>query len=447
MERLDRPSLVSLLQSLEKVLTKTKELLSVKDTANSLDDENDFNHDFQYLPQILDNGLVSRVMSDVKGLSYTPQGTNKPGIHLFGDVKYPYSAISAKVSPTPMSPVMSELLGAVNTKLDANYNSILINRYPGLKCTMSPHQDDEAVLDPSSSIATLSLGAKRRFHISRPDDKDTPIETVILENNSLFEMRPGFQQKYYHAVPVGRKAANLNERGLRFSITFRRINGPPSTNTSVIKSPTPQISEETSTPQEKFTPKTKNIASPNTVIFGSSLVKHLDEDLLSEYEKKFKVYSHPGAHVRTIRNDIIKVSEKNQLNCKDIKTVFLLCGGNDLEDLVIDTDISFIYEDLSKLFECAKEVFPNAHINVISMLPRRDRYNTHIRNMHKMNIWLEKNCPKFNIRYVHIFSFYVNKKSGDLYNDLFKPDLLHLNNRGCSVLGKVLIGVANRPRN
>ena len=304
---------------------------------------------------------------------------------------------------------------------------------------MTPHQDNESVLVASSSVATLSLGATRRFNISPSDDKNNPMKTINLLNNSFLVMLPGFQTKYCHSVSAGRRSIR-KERGERYSVPFRQINIPsPSGITEYI----PKPPEQNSTPSPTL-PRT-NAAAPDTVVFGSSLVKHLDEGLLSKYEKTFKVYSHPGAHIRGIHKDLVKVAEGNKLNSDNVTTVFVLCGGNDLEDLSNDADISLTYEDYANLINCAKKYFPNAIINVISTIPRRTRYNTHIRNMHTFNIWLEKHCNKINVRYVNIYSFYVNKRTGGLHKKLFNNDLLHFNVRGYSVLGKVLLGVANRP--
>ena len=99
----------------------------------------------------------------------------------------------------------------------------------------------------------------------------------------------------------------------------------------------------------------------------------------------------------------------------------------------------------------AKLVFPNAKINFVSLIPRRIKYTSHIRNMHKVNLWLKGFASYVNdesIRYVDIFSFFLLKTSSawTLNNKLFNGSKLHFSAIGDSVLAKVLIGVANRPR-
>lgn len=77
-------------------------------------------------------------------------------------------------------------------------------------------------------------------------------------------------------------------------------------------------------------------------------------------------------------------------------------------------------------------------------------YSTHVANMYDMNTWLSKFCCKENIRFVDIFSFFLKydkkEKKNLLNKSLFNRSELHFNGKGDSVLGKVLIAVANKPR-
>ena len=125
--------------------------------------------------------------------------------------------------------------------------------------------------------------------------------------------------------------------------------------------------------------------------------------------------------------------------------MFLVCGGNDLENLKNDNEISRVFEHFEDLINITKQVFPCSRINVISVIPRRARYPAHIQNMNRLNIWLAEFCKDTNIRFVDIYTFYLDKQSGYLNKSLFKSDLLHFSSRGDSIMGKVLIAVSNRP--
>ena len=93
-------------------------------------------------------------------------------------------------------------------------------------------------------------------------------------------------------------------------------------------------------------------------------------------------------------------------------------------------------------------IFPNAKISIVSLIPRKAWYYTHIRNMHKLNEWLELFCSENSCRFVNMFTHFLNKLPHiwELNRKLFKNDLIHFSNIGNSVLAKVLIGVANSPR-
>ena len=82
------------------------------------------------------------------------------------------------------------------------------------------------------------------------------------------------------------------------------------------------------------------------------------------------------------------------------------------------------------------------------LIPRRSEYRHHIRNMHKVNNWIETFCKKEHIRFINIFTHFLVKEPHmwELNYKLFNGSKLHFNKVGDSVLAKVLIGVANLPR-
>ncbi len=176
---------------------------------------------FQFHKHPLDDKLVTGVHKYLKTLKFhrNRTSTDSPATLLFGTQKYVYNGHSAKVDPVPISPgsVMGDLLDSVNSKLGCSFDSILINKYRDLNCSLAPHKDDEPCVDMSSPIATLSLGSTRRFLISPNSDKYTPIHTVFLTPRSIVSMLPGFQEKYYHSIALGRGSIQ-RERGMRHQV-------------------------------------------------------------------------------------------------------------------------------------------------------------------------------------------------------------------------------------
>ena len=407
---------------------------------------NEFQHLLRYLPQPLDDDLVARLHQHLKGLKFhpTPSSPNSPEIYLYGERSYIYNKQSSEVSLTPIlaSLPMAELLIAVNRALNTDYNSMLINKYRNLHCMLGPHKDDEKSLDPASSISALSLGATRRFQVSLNADKNKVTHTVELASRSLCTMLPGFQDSYYHYIAPGRNSVK-KEKGVRFSITFRR------TLPDAVEVSEKEDEKEEHTPAEKTKQvPVKNINTPDTIVFGSSLTKQLDDTLLSKYKKTFRVFSNSGAKVKDISNDVKWVKENGDLDLQNVSDVFFVCGGNDIENLQKESDIDDVFRDYENLINDAKDAFPVAKINIVSLIPRRARYRAHINNMHEMNEWLEDFCHEHSFRFVNIFSHYILKLSDIwlLNRKLFNNRRLHFNKVGNSVLAKVLIGVANSPR-
>jgi lysophospholipase L1-like esterase len=172
--------------------------------------------------------------------------------------------------------------------------------------------------------------------------------------------------------------------------------------------------------------------------------------MLSKYAKNFKVLCNRGTTIGKIYENVERIRDSGAYDTSQVSTVFLMCGGNDVENLKAKkrNDVKFVLEDYEDLVDLVKEVFPGAKINILSLIPRRNRYGFHIDNMHKVNRWLESFCKKKSIRFVDIFSFYLVKLPNiwKLNKKLFNRDNLHFSPIGDSVLAKVLLGVANSPR-
>ena len=182
------------------------------------------------------------------------------------------------------------------------------------------------------------------------------------------------------------------------------------------------------------------------MVFGSSLVKGLNPKLLAKYGKSFTVVSHSSAHVEDIINDIKAVKDKGTIACDGVKTVFFVCGGNDVENLPGDHTIDNIKEDFINLMSVAKEIFPGALINIMSLIPRRvNSYGQeHVWLMHDVNTFLSQECKKRGIRFVNAYSCYI-RSNGRLNNRLFNSSRLHFSDIGNSVLGKLVIAVTHKP--
>src|SRR3546814_10174613 len=82
---------------------------------------------------------------------------------------------------------------------------------------MGWHSDDEAELGPQPVIASLSLGAERRFAFKRKQT-GARSQTVPLAHGSLLIMAGETQRHYRHALP---RSARVSEP--RINLTFRWV--------------------------------------------------------------------------------------------------------------------------------------------------------------------------------------------------------------------------------
>lgn len=93
-------------------------------------------------------------------------------------------------------------------------NSVMVNVYRNGNDYCSKHSDDEALFGSRPTIASLSLGASRRFQIFEDGEL---YRYFPLEDNDLLIMYPGFQERFKHAVPKSQATS------WRVNLTFRHI--------------------------------------------------------------------------------------------------------------------------------------------------------------------------------------------------------------------------------
>jgi hypothetical protein len=127
---------------------------------------------------------------------------------------YTYSNISKKA--LPFTPALLSLKQIVEQKTGETYNACLLNLYENGSEGMGWHSDDEKELEPLASIASLSLGADRKFSLKHKQNKQTV--SVILENGSLLEMKNETQLFWKHTLPKTTKVLTP-----RINLTFRKM--------------------------------------------------------------------------------------------------------------------------------------------------------------------------------------------------------------------------------
>jgi len=103
-----------------------------------------------------------------------------------------------------------------NIGIEADFNSCLLNYYPSGAEGMGYHADDEKELGVQPIIASLSLGATRKFVLKHKKTQDK-VE-LYLESGQLIVMHGDTQTFWKHSIT---KTTKANEG--RISLTFRRM--------------------------------------------------------------------------------------------------------------------------------------------------------------------------------------------------------------------------------
>lgn len=128
--------------------------------------------------------------------------------------RYRYSGVVREPRPWPAA--LDALRGRLSASIGVPFDSVLANLYRDGRDAMGWHADDEPELGPAPVIASLSLGATRRFVLRHRTG--APRLAVDLPAGSLLVMQGATQANYRHALPRTAKPV-----GPRINLTFRRV--------------------------------------------------------------------------------------------------------------------------------------------------------------------------------------------------------------------------------
>ncbi|MDX2130205.1 MAG: alpha-ketoglutarate-dependent dioxygenase AlkB [Chloroherpetonaceae bacterium] len=133
-----------------------------------------------------------------------------------GDFTYAYSHTEKKA--LPWQPRVAEIKSFCESISGATFNSCLLNLYHSGDEGVTWHSDNEATLLPKGAIASVSLGAERKFRFKHKRTKEQ-IE-ITLEHGSLLLMRGETQRAWLHELPKSAKVKTP-----RVNLTFRTYIG------------------------------------------------------------------------------------------------------------------------------------------------------------------------------------------------------------------------------
>lgn len=166
----------------------------------------------QFFKQLIERELFEQ--NEIKIFGQQIKVPRLEAYYALNGERYGYSGQELKVQAFPN--YLNKLRLRIEQKTAAKYNALLINFYRNGQDSNGWHADDEKSLGLNPSIASLSLGAERRFEIRQKSGGS--IQKILLENGSLLHMHGAFQHHYKHQLP---KMPQIT--GARLNLTFRWI--------------------------------------------------------------------------------------------------------------------------------------------------------------------------------------------------------------------------------
>jgi alkylated DNA repair dioxygenase AlkB len=134
-----------------------------------------------------------------------------------GDPGAVYTFSGLVNEPSPWTPELTGLRERRARDTGCAFNSVLANLYRDERDSIGWHADQERELGRDPVIASVSLGATRRFQLRHRTRKSLRLE-LALDDGSLLLMGGTLQHFWQHAVPKEREPV-----GERINLTFRRV--------------------------------------------------------------------------------------------------------------------------------------------------------------------------------------------------------------------------------
>jgi alkylated DNA repair dioxygenase AlkB len=140
----------------------------------------------------------------------------KRKVAFYSDPSISYRYASKTKIGLPWTSTLIIIKNRVESITKESYNACLLNLYHNGEESMGWHSDNEKEIIANSSIASLSLGAKRKFSFKHKISKETV--SIELENGSLLEMKGSVQAHWWHALIKSKKVTDA-----RINLTFRQM--------------------------------------------------------------------------------------------------------------------------------------------------------------------------------------------------------------------------------
>ena len=192
------------------------------DYSQNLLPENGIVH---YLPKVFDEISSANLMNILleslaweadQLIMFGKRITTRRKVAWVGDPNCSYTYSGVTKNPQTWTTELLEIKTKVEKISQTEFNSCLLNLYLDGNDGMGWHSDNEKELDPQAPIASLSLGAKRKFAFRHKVDGRTV--SLFLENGSALIMHTPTQEYWNHSLLKTKTVTDP-----RINLTFRKI--------------------------------------------------------------------------------------------------------------------------------------------------------------------------------------------------------------------------------
>ena len=151
-----------------------------------------------------------------KAIIFGKEIITKRKVAWYGDEPFAYTYSNTTKYALPWTKDLTALKTITEKASGETFNSCLLNLYHTGEEGMAWHSDDEKDLKKNGVIASLSLGAERKFAFRHKLSKEK-VE-LYLPHGSLLIMKGTTQSYWLHRLPPTKKVLKA-----RINLTFRNI--------------------------------------------------------------------------------------------------------------------------------------------------------------------------------------------------------------------------------
>ena len=178
-----------------------------------------------YLPKVFDEISSANLMNILlesltweadQLIMFGKRITTRRKVAWVGDPNCSYTYSGVTKNPQTWTTELLEIKTKVEKISQIEFNSCLLNLYLDGNDGMGWHSDNEKELDPHAPIASLSLGAKRKFAFRHKVDGRTV--SLFLEDGSALIMHTPTQEYWNHSLLKTKAVTDP-----RINLTFRKI--------------------------------------------------------------------------------------------------------------------------------------------------------------------------------------------------------------------------------